>query len=707
MNLPWEQHGLYRKWLIETAGVEAAVLPDESYAKIKPGIILPYPTGCAWNALVGEGSRKHKRANYTDVDANERAIDEAKAWIANEVRTQKGGKFCFNIQKSTRAMVTARELKTMRSKQGAKKKKTEKAVAMGKEPSPANTRAALEASDKEDWVESMGVEFYGLVEKGVFELGYTRKQLVDQGILSPPVPCAPYYERKYGADGECTKKKTRIAIQGHPGNMQKGVHYHETFSATPREGTARILCALVCKLNLTRAAFDITKAYCWADLPPGELIALYYPEGFKEFDKVTGEELFMVLRKNLYGHPAAGRTFGKQRDTALLDKFNCLGWSCKRTRMDPCLFVIHKEYKIGQEIKTQRLWMLVHVDDAELVGESDQIVAEALEVCKSIWDCSEVDSEFMLGVRRRITHTVINGQRTVESVECDMIAFVEGMQAAFKEHLPIGNILEPTPPKFTASMQDELAEGEAKEVLEAGYMSAMGMLLWAARRIFATCKVGVSVLCRVMSKPSWACFRVAMQMIAWMYQNRTQGLKFTRNVCKLPIGLVDASNKPDPKDGKCQYGWVFMWMGAAAMDSSKKLRHIGLSSEHNEYMAMHFAHQALVWMRQLFQEMGLDDLLIVPTVMLADNKAANQLSREDIVTCGNQYIYLPYHYNKEVQEEGFSEVQFIKSQENIADLMTKSPDTKVFLELKGPLTGYDLRLSTRLWDDAYKNLLKV
>lgn len=122
------------------------------------------------------------------------------------------------------------------------------------------------------------------------------------------------------------------------------------------------------------------------------------------------------------------------------------------------------------------------------------------------------------------------------------------------------------------------------------------------------------------------------------------------------LGMVDASNKPDPADGKCQFGFVFMWMGAAVLDHSKKLRHIGLSSEHNEYMAMHFAHQALVWFRQLMSELELTALLEVPTIMLADNKPANILSQEDIVSMGNQYIYLPYHYNKEVQEEGFSEI---------------------------------------------------
>ena len=78
------------------------------------------------------------------------------------------------------------------------------------------------------------------------------------------------------------------------------------------------MCALVALLNLKRLSFDITKAYCWADLPPGELIALKYPSAFQEYDPTTKEPLFIVTRKDLYGHPSAGRTFGKARDAAIL-----------------------------------------------------------------------------------------------------------------------------------------------------------------------------------------------------------------------------------------------------------------------------------------------------------------------------------------------------------------------------------------------------
>jgi hypothetical protein len=701
LGLDFEEHNLYWRWLTEHKGIEKSVIPTEAYAKVQAGLQLEYPSGARWLELRDQGSRKHRRANHTDIDANEQAIERSLLWIEGEVQRhahhvdRENKPYEFNVHQGHRAMMSHRDLQKMQSKNKAKKQKNAKLIASGREPNPSNTREAMIGDDGEDWVKAMGNEFYSHVENGVFELGFTRQQLTEQGINAPPVPCGPYYERKYGGEGEVTKKKCRIAIKGHPGNMQKGVHFDKTFSATPQECTARIMCALVVLFNLFRGAFDITKAFCWATLPVGEQIALSYPEGFKHFHPDTGEELFMILRKNLYGHPAAGRIFGKQRDNTLLLRFNELCWKCIRTRMDPCLFLIVRMYDGVQ----QWALVLVHVDDCDIAATTQEMLDDVKAVCKSIWTCTDVDPEYMLGVRRRLTRDPVTS--VVESIELDMIPFVEGMYTSFKDKMPIKVPDFPVEPKFTCSTLDVTPPEESAAVLEAGYQCAMGMLLWAVRRVYTSCRVGVSILCRVMAKPSWKAFYQAMQMIAWIYANRTSGMKFSRGVNTRPVGLVDASNKPDPVDGKCQFGYVIMWMGAPVMDVSKKLRHIGLSSEHNEYMAMHFAHQGLVWFRQLLGELGLDDLLDRPTVMFADNKPANTLSQEDIVSMGNQYMYLPYHYNKEVQEEGFSKVCWVASPDNISDLMTKCGGSKEFSTLLKPLMGQDTRLIAKLAAQAY------
>jgi hypothetical protein len=68
---------------------------------------------------------------------------------------------------------------------------------------------------------------------------------------------------------------------------------------------------------------------------------------------------------------------------------------------------------------------------------------------------------------------------------------------------------------------------------------------------------------------------------------------------------------------------------------------------------------------------------------------------------GNQYIYTPYHFNKEAQEEGISDVQFVPSAKNISDLHTKCVGIKEFRVLHPAITGYDTRLVQELFETAY------
>ena len=80
------------------------------------------------------------------------------------------------------------------------------------------------------------------------------------------------------------------------------------------------------------------------------------------------------------------------------------------------------------------------------------------------------------------------------------------------------------------------------------------------------------------------------------------------------------------------------------------------------------------------------------------NKPANILSKEDIVTSGNQYMYLPYHFNKEVQEMGLSKVDYINTLDNISDLGTKAVDATTLKTLAPAALGHDHRLIKKITD---------
>jgi hypothetical protein len=497
-------------------------------------------------------------------------------------------------------------------------------------------------------------------------------------------------------NGDIDRLKTRCALQGHPGNMKRGIHYAETFTPTPREDTARVITALTVMRNLKRKTGDVEKAYCWAKLPPGDLIGVRYPPGLREYHPITREELYMILRKNLYGHPGAGRAWGHLRDDEIMTDFNKDGWTCSICTMDPCLFY----FTYNQD------WALasIHTDDIDGAGTTDAIMEAIFSKIDAIWKVKMTDPEYMLGLRRNLQ---LSPEGIVEYVELTMEAYIKGMAETFREHLPKRTIKTPWPEKVTLSKMNKPDDTEIRQYQQLGYNRAVGMIVWAVRHVCPAAKYGASQACRVMAIPGKQAWEAVMHMIAYMEQHCTVGMKFSANGNSIPFAMTDASNKPDPFDGICYGGFTVHMAGGPIISKSFKLKHVGLSSEHNEYMALTAALRAVIWLRQLLIEIGQGDLVSTPTDVYADNIQANRLCKEHFVTSGNQHIYLPYHWNRECVKAGLVCIKWINTKYNIADIMTKAIPADVMLALGALLSGYGdlkafikmLEASPRLYTD--------
>ena len=200
--------------------------------------------------------------------------------------------------------------------------------------------------DADAWREAAELEFNTLTNMGVLDHNYSAEDLLQAGVETTPIPMRVVLDNKYGGEGEFLKHKVRMTVSGHKYNMQKGVHYDDVYAPAPNQNTSRLLSALHVQMHLKRKSFDISLAYCWADLPPGKLIALKYPKGY-ERKGPDGKDLYMVMRKNCYGHPAASKAWSEHRNEFVMKEFNKPGWEIHRCTYDPCLFYIKKDPKMG------------------------------------------------------------------------------------------------------------------------------------------------------------------------------------------------------------------------------------------------------------------------------------------------------------------------------------------------------------------------
>ena len=693
INIPHEMHDCYYKWLMEQQTDMGMRFSQETIPRsrpklkgggyIEPGTKIPPPNGERWREILEESGLKRSDLNKQRVIKANVMIKESVIKINEAVK--KLHDFCKHNDEDTQETIEAFAAKKLHK---VKKRKMKATATVGDKQAPKSIEQALRNPDREEafkWLESINKEWNDLNDLGILQHDLTWKELNKMGITTKPIPFSICLDYKFDDKGEVDRYKTRFAVAGHSGNLQKGVHFDSTYASTPSQNSTRLLMAIMVRFRMRRLAFDISMAYCNADLPDGQKIAIRYPNGFKRFKTIDGinHELFMVLIRNLYGHPAAGRHWEKTRNKGLMDDFHNKGpWTIKQCIKEPCLFIINLKKPHG----TERVFALIHTDDCDMIGDNDEILMEVYNIVNKRWKSKLVDASFMLGIKRTIYETPQE-----MTVTMTMQAFIEGMASAFKDYILKRDIDTPLPPNLFMHKQttktDDTRE-TTRKILDRGFQRLFGMLLWAARGVFPEAVVATSMTGRLMADPTEEAWDALCWLLTYMYQRKSRGIRFSsRGNCHM-ICYVDASNKPDPTDGKAQFGYVIMIQGGPMVSVSKKANHVGQSASHNEYMAITHAAKHVAWARDLLSELGLEEMCPKPTTVWGDNKAANLLSHEDIITCGNQFIQLPYHYTKQEVEAGNIQVLDIVSEDNVADLTTKAYTRQVADKLIPQMTGY-------------------
>lgn len=463
--------------------------------------IEPMPLG----SLHSSGRSQLSGNNTERVEYNKWVIDVEELWV-------KAGQW-------VRAGITIRPEQSIenprvlsavvRKKRKYKRKTSTGAVGSLHEPPPTTMEKALNHPTRSwEWMKAILDEWNGLEELGVLKHNHTIRDCQEMGITTSPVPLTIVLGHKTGEDGEIERLKCRIAVRGTERHCQPGIHYEpNTFAATPTMTSTRILMAMVILLDLHQKSWDIQKAYVWSELKEGERLIIRYPKGLERHHPQTGEELFMVLHRSLYGLPSAGRQFTQKRDTFMLTEFNKNGWECKRCTMDPCMFHFTKEGK--------RTWVLCYVDDLDGASECKEHLEEIYQTMNKAWACKEVPSTFMLGIKRIRTE-----ENSIRRMHMTMTAYVEGMYNAFLSYVPKKTVHTPCEPNLLMNLSKEPLNNENRRVLERGYQSAVGMLLWASRGVFPQTMYAVQQLYKMMSKPTEQAWEVVMQVVAWMHQNK-------------------------------------------------------------------------------------------------------------------------------------------------------------------------------------------
>ncbi|KAG9442193.1 hypothetical protein H6P81_018047 [Aristolochia fimbriata] len=145
---------------------------------------------------------------------------------------------------------------------------------------------------------------------------------------------------------------------------------------------------------------------------------------------------------------------------------------------------------------------------------------------------------------------------------------------------------------------------------------------------------------------------------------------------------MDAIWVGDVDDRKSTLGGCF-YLGTNLVSwYSEKQNSISLSTAEAEYIAAGSFCAQLIWMKQMLSDYGVNNNAMT---VYCDNTTAINISKNPVQHSRTKHIDIRHHFIRELVEEGQMLIDHVSTENQLADIFTKSLDTKRFEFLRGAL----------------------
>ena len=141
------------------------------------------------------------------------------------------------------------------------------------------------------------------------------------------------------------------------------------------------------------------------------------------------------------------------------------------------------------------------------------------------------------------------------------------------------------------------------------------------------------------------------------------------------VGYCDSDYAGDLDKRRSTTGYVFTLAKAPVSWKSTLQSTVDLSTTEAEYMAITEAVKEAIWLQGLLDDLGVGQKQVT---MFCDSQSAIHLAKNQVYHARTKHIDVRYHFVPEIIEEGGVLVQKIKTDDNLADMLTKVVTTIKF-----------------------------
>ena len=502
---------------------------------------------------------------------------------------------------------------------------------------PVTWKECMSRPDRQKWIDAAKERHDALLKQQVYELVDRPK---DRKVLrnKPVFAIKP------------DRYQVRIAAKGF--GQIYGQDFEETFSPVAASDSVRMLLSLAAILDLHVHQVDYSQAYLNA--PLDKVVYMEQPEMWHD-----GTSKVCKLLKSIDGLKQSGR----QWHLVLKDMLDKLGFkvvlslpSCHVMRQDDIFFVLP-----------------IIVDDKLLICNNLATIQRVKAEFNKAFKCKDLGEVTSFGGIK------IERNRKNKTMSLSSHDYVEKLLRRFnmqdsrpcKTPMPEGLQLEKDMPATT--------DQEREFVNDFPYLEIAGALNWLAGTTRPDLSYAVSIAMRYASCYGPAHCHQLLHVLK--YLNGTRDIKL---VLGIPAGppldadvnlnvqlqaFADASYGDCKDDGKSTSGFAMFLNGSLVHWGTKKQPVVAQSTMESEMVSANSAGRTLVHGRNVLWELGFGQK--DPSKLWQDNQACIKVVKDPQHHGRAKHMDLRYFWIREAIQQKKIAVQYIATQDQIADIFTK------------------------------------
>ena len=493
-----------------------------------------------------------------------------------------------------------------------------------------------------------------------------------------PIKAIWSFKRKRRPDGSLLKHKARLCAHG--GMQRWGDNYWETYSPVVNMLSVRLLLSLATIFKLDSKAIDFVLAFPQADLDTD--IWMYLPSGFQvdgETEDDSTRYYILKLNKNLYGLKQGSYNWYEKLKKGLTDR------EFVPSKIDPCLYL-----KPGMIV-------LTYVDDCIIVGTSmkdiDAFIKSMQEGPENFILTDEGDIDKFLGIE--IKKLAPNKFELVQPFLIDRIVTLLGLE---NNEFESSSNSRSTPVARPVLSKD--LEGKPRK-LPWKYRTAVGMLTYLQGNSRPEIAMAVHQVARFTNDPKLCHEKAIMRIGRYLLHTKNRGIIFEPDKSKGLECYVDAdfaggwsnADTNDADNVMSRTGFVIMYANCPIYWVSKLQTEIALSTAESEYIALSQALREVIPLMTLLEEIHpvFPVQISQPHFVCKvheDNQSCIRMASSEKFTPRTKHIALKYHHFKSHVKRGLIDVQYCRTEDQKADLLTKPLADPLFFKLRYMLCGW-------------------